>query len=61
MKKTIQHYLKMALETRKTINSEHERERATIYMKGLAQMRKDALVKEPWSSIPFRWNKAFLH
>ena len=40
-KKTIQHDLEKALDILKSMNSEDERERATVYMEGLAQMRKD--------------------
>jgi len=39
--KTIQQDLEKALELLKSMNSEEERERATVYMEGLAQMRKD--------------------
>jgi len=33
--------LAKALDLLKSMNSEEERERATVYMEGLAQMRKD--------------------
>jgi len=39
--KTIQQDLEKALDLLKSMNSEDERERATVYMEGLAQMRKD--------------------
>ena len=39
--KTIQQDLERALDLLKSMNSEEERERATVYMEGLAQMRKD--------------------
>ena len=39
--KTIQQDLEKALDLLKSMNSEEERERATVYMEGLAQMRKD--------------------
>ena len=39
--KTIQPDLEKALDLLKSMNSEEERERATVYMEGLAQMRKD--------------------
>ena len=38
---TIQQDLARALDLLKSMNSEEERERATVYMEGLAQMRKD--------------------
>lgn len=40
-KQTIQEDLARALDLLKSMNSEEERERATVYMEGLAQMRKD--------------------
>jgi hypothetical protein len=40
-KKTIQEDLAKALDLLKSMNSEEERERATVFMEGLAQMRKD--------------------
>ena len=40
-KKTIQQDLEKALDLLKSMNSEEERERATVYMEGLAQMRKE--------------------
>jgi hypothetical protein len=39
--KTIQQDLEKALDLLKSMNSEEERERATVYMEGLSQMRKD--------------------
>ena len=40
-KLTIQQDLAKALDLLKSMNSEDERERATVYMEGLAQMRSD--------------------
>ena len=40
-KQTIQQDLARALDLLKSMHSEEERERATVYMEGLAQMRKD--------------------
>jgi hypothetical protein len=40
-KATIQQDLEKALDLLKSMASEEERERATVYMEGLAQMRKD--------------------
>jgi hypothetical protein len=40
-KRTIQEDLAKALDLLKSMNSEEERERATVYMEGMAQMRKD--------------------
>jgi hypothetical protein len=40
-RQTIQGDLAKALDLLKSMNSEEERERATVYMEGLAQMRKD--------------------
>lgn len=45
--KTIQQDLEKALDLLKSMNSEVERERATVYMEGLAQMRKDWQSKRP--------------
>ena len=39
--KTVQQDLEKALDILKSMNSEDERERAAVYMEGLAQMRKD--------------------
>ena len=38
---SIQHDLEKALDLLKSMSSEDERERATVYMEGMAQMRKD--------------------
>ena len=40
-RQTIQQDLARALDLLKSMNSEEERERATVYMEGLAQMRSD--------------------
>ena len=40
-KQTIQHDLAKALDLLKTMSTEDERERATVYMEGLAEMRND--------------------
>jgi hypothetical protein len=40
-KQTIQQDLARALDLLKSMHSEEERERATVYMEGLAQMRAD--------------------
>jgi len=40
-KQTIQQDLPKALDLLKLMNSEEERERATVYMEGLAEMYKD--------------------
>jgi len=40
-KRTIQQDLARALHLLKSMNTEDERERATVYMEGLAQMRSD--------------------
>jgi len=40
-KQTIQEDLARALDLLKSMNTEEERERATVYMEGLAQMRSD--------------------
>ena len=42
-KQTIQEDLAKALDLLKSMNSEEERERATVYMEGLAEMYKDWL------------------
>jgi hypothetical protein len=44
-KQTIQQDLERALDLLKTMTSEEERERATVYMEGLAQMRSDWVKK----------------
>lgn len=40
-RQTIEHDLARALDLLKSMNSEEERERATVYMEGLAEMNKD--------------------
>ena len=40
-RQTIQADLEKALDLLKSMSSEEERERATVYMEGLAQMRRD--------------------
>jgi hypothetical protein len=40
-KKTIEHDLVHAIELLKSLSSEEDREKATVYMEGLAQMRRD--------------------
>ena len=40
-KATIQQDLEKALDLLKSMESEEQRERATVYMEGLAQMRRD--------------------
>ena len=40
-RQTIQADLEKALDLLKSMGSEEERERATVYMEGLAQMRRD--------------------
>jgi hypothetical protein len=40
-KQTIQEDLTKALDLLKSMHSEEERERATVYMEGMAQMRSD--------------------
>ena len=40
-RQTIQQDLEKALDLLKSMATEEERERATVYMEGLAQMRKD--------------------
>ncbi len=40
-KRTIQEDLAKALDLLKSMNSEDERERATVFMEGMAQMRSD--------------------
>ena len=44
-KQTIQEDLAKALDLLKSMSSEEERERATVYMEGLAEMYKDWLRK----------------
>ena len=45
-KQTIQDDLTKALDLLKSMSSEDERERATVYMEGLAEMYKDWLRKK---------------
>jgi len=45
-KQTIQEDLARALDLLKSMNSEEERERATVYMEGLAEMYKDWVRKK---------------
>ena len=45
-RQTIQEDLAKALDLLKSMNSEEERERATVYMEGLAEMYKDWVRKE---------------
>jgi len=45
-KQTIQEDLARALDLLKSMNSEEERERATVYMEGLAEMYKDWVGKK---------------
>jgi hypothetical protein len=40
-RQTIEHDFAHAIEMLKSLGSEEERERATVYMEGIAQMRKD--------------------
>ena len=40
-KKTIEHDIAHAIELLKSLPSEEEREKASVYMEGLAQMRKE--------------------
>ena len=40
-KKTIEHDISHAIELLKSLPSEEEREKATVYMEGLAQMRRE--------------------
>jgi hypothetical protein len=44
-KQTIQHDLSHAIELLKSLPDEETREKATVYMEGLAQMRKDWLAR----------------
>jgi hypothetical protein len=46
-RQTIHHDLAAALELLKSMNSEEERERATVYMEGLTQMRSDWARRSP--------------
>ena len=45
-KKTIRDDLARAVQLLKSMNSEEERERATVYMEGLAEMYKDWIRKD---------------
>jgi hypothetical protein len=45
-KRTIEHDIVHAIELLKSLPSEDEREKATVYMEGLAQMRKDWAPRE---------------
>jgi len=45
-RQTIQEDLAKALDLLKSMNSEEQRERATVYMEGLAEMYKDWIRKE---------------
>jgi len=40
-RRTIEHDIAHAIELLKSLPSEEEREKATVYMEGLAQMRRD--------------------
>jgi hypothetical protein len=40
-KKTIEHDIAQAIDLLKSLPSEEEREKATVYMEGLAQMRRE--------------------
>lgn len=45
-RQTVQEDLAKALDLLKSMNSEEQRERATVYMEGLAEMYKDWIRKE---------------
>lgn len=45
-RQTIQQDLEKALDLLKSMNSEEERERATVFMEGLAEMHKDWVRKK---------------
>jgi len=53
-KQTIHEDLARALDLLKSMASEEERERATVYMEGLAQMRRDWSGKKKGSGKPAR-------
>jgi len=53
-KQTIHDDLAKALDLLKSMASEEERERATVYMEGLAQMRRDWSGKKKGSGKPAR-------
>jgi len=55
-KQSIQDDLARALDLLKSMSSEEERERATVYMEGLAQMRSDWL-REKKGGSPKRGKK----
>ena len=46
-RQTIQADLAKALDLLKSMNSEEERERATVFMEGMAQMRSDWARRDP--------------
>jgi hypothetical protein len=46
-RQTIQHDLAKALDLLKSMSTEEERERATVYMEGMAQMRSDWARQKP--------------
>ena len=45
-RKTIQHDFDHAIDLLKTLPTEEDREKATVYMEGIAQMRKDWTPRE---------------
>lgn len=53
-KRTIQEDLTKALDLLKSMHSEEERERATVYMEGMAQMRSDWAPKKQKGRRPKR-------
>ena len=53
-KQTIHEDLAKAMDLLKSMASEEERERATVYMEGLAQMRRDWSGKKKGSGKPAR-------
>lgn len=46
-KRTIEHDIAHAIDLLKSLPSEDEREKATVYMEGLAQMRREWAAKKP--------------
>ena len=48
-RQTIEHDFDHAIELLKSLGTEEERERATVYMEGIAQMRKDWSARK-WKS-----------
>ena len=56
-RQTIQADFDRAVQLLKSMNSEDERERATVYMEGLAEMRRDWVSPRP-SGSPKRANRA---